>query len=156
MIPLWLLYDSGDAGIAPVIFLFSGYAFSMRPVITGGALDQPSLFKELFILGYSLLAICPCIAFVRRLNSRTHRIVRSIFAILSLIILLHPLSILTIYTYDVSRYTLQMGVTPKRLLGLALGLSVFVAMSCFVLWICRPNTRKFAQYAQWTVAAIEN
>jgi hypothetical protein len=47
VIPVWLLLNSGDAGCAPVKALFSGWVFTERSIITGGALDQPSLHKEL-------------------------------------------------------------------------------------------------------------
>ena len=141
MVPLWLLYHSGDAGFAPVTSLFSGYAFAERPIVTGGALDQPSLHKELFIFCFSLVVLCPFIAVVRWINGHRPRIVRLLFAIMSLIILVHPLSILTIFTYDVSRYILHMGVTPKRLMGLALAIIGYFSVSLFAAWVCGLKMR---------------
>ena len=140
--PLWLLCHSGDAGLAPVTFVFSGRAFAERPIVTGGALDQPSLQKELFIFCFSLVVVCPFIAWVRWINGHSPRIVRSMFAISSLIILMHPLSILTIFTYDVSRYVLHMGITPMRLVGLALAIIGYMAMSSFAVWVCGLKMRR--------------
>jgi len=134
-VPLWLLYHSGDAGFAPVTFLFSGGAFAERTIITGGALDQFSLQKELFIFCFSLVVLCPFIAFVRWINVHSPRIVRLIFAIASLIMLMHPLSILIIFTYDVTRYAYHMGITPMRLAGIALAIVGYMTISLFAAWV---------------------
>lgn len=134
-VPLGVLHHSGDAGYGPVAFLFTGSAFADRPIVTGGALDQPSLQKELFIFCYSLLVLCPFLALVRWINGPSSRLFRSIFAVLSLVLLMHPLSVLTVFTYDVSRYVLVMGVTPKRLLGLALAVIAYLVILRFAVWI---------------------
>lgn len=134
-VPLWLLRHGGDAGIAPVLFLFGGYLFAERPLVTGGALDQPSLQKYLFLLLLSVAATCPVVAFVRWLNRRSHPVVRRVFVALSLVLLVHPLSILAIFTYDVGRYALHMGVTPLRLAGLVLGISGLAALALFAKWV---------------------
>jgi hypothetical protein len=133
--PLWLLHYSRDAGYAPVTFLFSGRAFAGRAIVTGGALDQFSLQKEVFILCYSLVLLCPVIAFVRWINGQSSRAVRLIVVVLSLVLLVHPLSVLTIFTCDVSRYVAFMGVTSKRLLGLALAGMAYLAILRFAVWI---------------------
>jgi hypothetical protein len=62
-------------------------------------------------------------------------LVRSVFAWLSLMLLVHPLSILTLFTYDVSRYVIVMGVTPKRVLGLSLAVIGFLVVLRFAVWI---------------------
>ena len=134
-VPLGVLHYSGDAGFGPVTFLFTGSAFADRPIITGGALDQSSLHKELFIFCYSLGAVCPFLALVRWICGPSSRVVRSIFAWLSLVLLVHPLSVLTIFTYDVSRYVLAMGVTPKRLFGLSLVVVGYLVILRFAVWI---------------------
>lgn len=135
-LPVWLLAHAGDAGFAPVRFLFSGAALAERPLVIGGALDQFSLHKEFFILCISFFVLCPGIAFVRWINRRSRRGVRWLFATGSLLLLLHPLSVLTIFTYDVARYFMQMGFTPMRLAGLVLALVAYVALVWFALWIC--------------------
>ncbi len=135
VIPVSVLHHSGDAGFRPVAFLLTGGAFADRPLVTGGALDQPSLHKELFILGYSLIVLCPFLALVRWINGPSSRQCRSLFAVLSLVLLAHPLSVLTIFTYDVFRYVLVMGVTPKRLSGLVLAGVVFLVVLRFAGWI---------------------
>ncbi|MFO1488583.1 MAG: hypothetical protein U1F65_08900 [Verrucomicrobiota bacterium] len=136
VLPVWVLAHAGDAGFAPVRFLFSGAAFAERPFVIGGALDQFSLHKEVFILCLSLLVLSPSIVFVRWLNRHRASGGRWLFAAGSLMLLLHPLSVLTIFTYDVARYFLQMGFTPMRLAGLVLALLAYVALAWFALWIC--------------------
>jgi hypothetical protein len=135
VVPLVMLYHSDDAGFGAVGFLFTGSAFADRPIVTGGALDQPSLHKVLFILCYSLVVLCPFLALVRWINGPSSRLVRSIFAWLSLVLLVHPLSILTVFTYDVSRYIIVMGFTPKRLLGLALAVVAYLVILRFAVGI---------------------
>jgi hypothetical protein len=140
-LPVWLLAHTGDAGFAPVRFLFSGAAFAERPLVIGGALDQFSLHKEFFILCISLLVLCPSIIFVRWINRRSGRGARWFFAAGSLLLLLHPLSVLTIFAYDVARYLLNMGFTPMRLFGLVLAGVAYAALALFVVWIFRnPKT----------------
>lgn len=135
-LPVWFFAYAGEAGFAPVRFLFSGAAFTERPLVIGGALDQFSLHKELFILCISFFVLCPGIAFVRWINRSSRREARWIFAAGSLLLLLHPLSVLTIFTYDVARYFRHMGFTPMRLAGLGLALGAYVALGYFVAWIC--------------------
>jgi hypothetical protein len=53
--------------------------------------------------------------------------------------LVHPLSVLTIFTYDVARYVVFMGVTPKRLLGLALAVIAYLAILRFGVWFYGPH-----------------
>lgn len=143
--PLWLLYRSGDAGLAPVAAVFSCAAFTERPIVTGGALDQPSLHKELFVLGFSILVLCPSVAFVRWITGPSPRIIRRLFATVSLIMLVHPLSILTIFTWDVSRYVYRMGVTPMRLAGLAASLTGYVTLAVFAVWVAGIKMRRLGK-----------
>jgi len=136
ILPVWLLSRSGDAGFGPVRFLFSGAAFATRPLVMGGALDQSSLQKEIFVLCYSLVVICPSLVLVRWLNRQAGRGVRWFFAAGSLVLMVHPLSVLTIFTCDVVRYLLHMGVTPMRLAGLTLALFAYAALAWLAVWIC--------------------
>lgn len=137
LFPVWFLGKSGDAGFAPVRFLFSGAAFAERPLVTGGALDQFSLQKEWLILVFSLAVTCPCIALVRRINRDRSGSVRHLLAAASLLLLVHPLSILTVITDDFFRYLLHMGFTPLRLTGLALALLTYPILAWFACWTCR-------------------
>jgi hypothetical protein len=142
VIPPWLLLYSRDAGYAPVAFLFTGRAFADRALVIGGALDQFSLHKEVFIFCYSMVLLCPALALVRWINGQSPRAVRSVVAVLSLVLLVHPLSVLTIFTYDVSRYVAFMGVTSKRLLGLALAGIAYLAILRFAVWIYGLHQRQ--------------
>ncbi len=150
--PVWLLFHSGDAGLGPVTYLFSGRAFSDRPLVIGGALDQFSLHKEFFILCYSLVLLCPCMAVVQWINSRSEHRVRLVFAISSLVVLVHPLSILTIFTYDVARYILRMGITPMRLTAMAVAMIMYVAILLFAAWVYGLWRRKPNDTVQPTAA----
>jgi hypothetical protein len=134
-LPLVVLHRSGDAGFGPVAFLLTGRAFADRPIVTGGALDQFSLHKELFILGYSLVVLCPCLALVRWLGRSIPRRPRRILVAASLIALVHPLSVLTIFFWDVSRYAARMGITPMRLAGLAVAVAAYAALAAFASWL---------------------
>jgi len=143
-LPLWWLLRSGDAGFAPVVFLFTGRAFADRPIVTGGALDQFSLHKEFFILCYSLVVLCPFLALVRWLSRSAPRPLRVIVVSTCLITLAHPFSVLTIFSWDVARYVCRMGVTPMRLVGLVVALVAYGAMALFAVWLVgirmkRPN-----------------
>lgn len=139
LFPVWFLGKSGDAGFAPVRFLFSGAAFAERPLVTGGTLDQFSLQKEWLILVFSLVVICPCIALVRWINRDRSTAVRRSFAAASLLLLVHPLSILTVITDDILRYLLHMGCTPLRLSGLALAFLTYLILASFACRACRHS-----------------
>jgi hypothetical protein len=135
VVPVWLLLHMGDAGFGPVRYLFTGRAFGDRPLVIGGALDQSSLHKEFFIFLVSMAVICPFIALVRWINGNTPRAIRMIFSSASLLILVHPFSIITIFSYDVSRYVLHMGVTRMRLVGLGVAIISYVALWLFGRWV---------------------
>lgn len=140
-LPLGLLAYAGDAGFGPVVAALSGYAFRGRPLLIGGALDQPSLHKEAFIFCFSVVVLCPFIVLVRLASSYCPRVGRFIFAIASLVILLHPLSILTIFTYDVVRYVHRMGWTEMRLTGLVLAAVAYLVIALLAAWICGAMRR---------------
>ena len=135
--PVWLLARSGDAGFRAVAFLFSGAAFADRPLVIGGALDQFSLHKELFLFGYSLAVLCPCLIAARWLGGGAPRGVRRLLATASLVLLVHPLSILAIFAWDVTRYMMDMGVTPRRVGGLAAAAVGLAVVTTFGFWVSR-------------------
>lgn len=141
VIPVWLLLHMGDAGFGPVRYLFTGRAFADRPLVTGGALDQWGLHKELFIFLVSAGVMGPFISLVRLINVNSPRIVRTIFSSTSLTLLVHPLSIITIFTYDVSRYILHMGVTRMRLAGLGVAVISYFVLWLFARWVCLAGLR---------------
>jgi formate hydrogenlyase subunit 3/multisubunit Na+/H+ antiporter MnhD subunit len=105
-------------------------------LVTGGALDQFSLHKEWLILVVSLAVICPCIALVRWINRDRRTAVRRWFAAASSLLLVHPLSILTVTTCDIFRYLMHMGFTPLRVSGLAFALLTYLILAWFMCWIC--------------------
>lgn len=105
-----------------------------RAIVTGGALDQPSLHKFFFLFGYSSTVLCTFVLIVRWLSNRKDSVVRVIFGALTLIVMVHPLSILTLTVYDLIRYINAMGPTPMRLLGLVLGLGGYAFMFLFLAW----------------------
>lgn len=137
--PVWLLARSGDAGFGAVAFLFSGAAFADRPLVIGGALDQFSLHKELFLFGYSLAVLFPCLAAARWLGGRAPRGFRRWLAAASLVLLVHPLSILAIFAWDVTRYMMDMGVTPRRLEALAAAAAGLATVTTFGFWVGRAG-----------------
>ena len=141
MIPVWLLLHAGDAGFGPVRCLFNGRWLGNRPVVTGGSLDQGSLHKEFFIFLISMVVICPFISFVRWINGNNPRVVRMMFSSSSLVLLMHPFSIITIFTYDVSRYVLHMGITRMRLVGLGAAAISYIVLWLFARWVCAVGLR---------------
>ncbi len=134
-LPLLVLYRSGDAGFAAVGFLFSGSAFADRPIVTGGALDQGSLQKEFFLLCYSFMVLCPLLALVRWFSLSTPRPLRVVLGSAAALTLVHPFSILTIFTWDAARYLGRMGATPMRVVGLMVALIMYGALTLFALWL---------------------
>ena len=148
-LPVWVLHHSGDAGFRLVGFLFTGQAFADRPIVTGGALDQGSLQKELFILSYSVVVLCPFLALVRWLRLSGPRSLQVFFLGASLIALIHPFSILTLFTWDVVRYAWRMGFTPMRMVGITIAFAAYGALAVFAAWlwgikIKRPNQASHA------------
>ena len=134
VIPVWLLLYI-FRGLEPVKYLFNGRVFDDHPIVTGGALDQLSLHKEFFIFLVSMVVICPFIALVRWINGNNPKFVRMIFTSASLILLVHPFSIITIFSYDVSRYILHMGVTRMRLVGLGVAIISYIVLWLFGRWV---------------------
>lgn len=137
-LPAWLLACAEDAGWAAAYRVVTGDAFVDRPFIKGGALDQPSLQKEVFLLSAALVVVCPFIAAARLLVRREPRRIRLLFAIPSLILLLHPSCILTVLTYDIARYASQMGLTPMRAGGLIGAGILWLTLAAMATWIVMP------------------
>lgn len=135
LVPIFVLSISEDAGFILIPAVFGGYIFADRPVVTGGALDQGSLHKELFILCYNFLVTFPVLATVRWLNTRNQRTCRLILASVSSAILIQPLATIILFTYDTSRYIFHMGYTPKRLVALIIAAAAFIFFSLFTAWI---------------------
>jgi len=137
---LWLFHC--DGGYGPVVFLFTGRAFATgRPIITGGALDQLSLHKEFFIFCYSLVVLCPFLLVVRWLKRHCPGTLQIFFLGTSLITLIYPLSILTIFTWDVARYIGRMGFTTERLTGIVAALVAYFMLALFAMWLAEIKPR---------------
>jgi hypothetical protein len=117
--------------------VLSGRVFDRnRPLVIGGALDQSSLQKEFFIFAYSCVVVLGPIALVNRLNRRSDWRLRCGISVVSLGLLAHPASVLLIFTWDLSRYIHQMGLTTARVRGLLTALVCWVALGCFAFWVC--------------------
>lgn len=142
VIPGLLICFGEDAGFAPIRFLFSGRAFGERGLIVGGSLDQPSLEKEIFIFAVSLLFILPALAIAQKLSRTMALPWRMIITIASLVLMVHPVSVLTIYSYDISRYINAYGITPQRMIGLAMATAGYILLIWFVLWLLRSKNQQ--------------
>lgn len=123
----------------PVHHLFSGGVFADNRLITGGALDQPSLQKFFFLFCLNSGSVAFFILAIRFVCDRSQQIVRWIFSICSTILLVTPFSILTLTVIYNLRYISAMGVTPWRIGGLAFGALCYAALGCFLLWVCISN-----------------
>ena len=128
------VFAGTEAFYRPVTFLFSGKVFADRPIVTGGALDQPSLHKGFFLFCFFSVIGGLLVVAVRWLGDRRRKAVRRLLCVLSLLTFLQPLSVLTITFYDLLRYMHAMGFTPARIAGLVFGLAGYAAVFAFVIW----------------------
>ncbi len=145
VIPGLLICFGEDAGFVPIKFLFSGGAFGERGLIVGGALDQPSLEKEIFIFAVSLMFILPAMAIAQKLSRTIAPHWRRPITIGSLLLMVHPASVLTIYSYDISRYIHAYGITKQRMIGLAIAAAGYILLVLFVLWLLRSKKTAMCQ-----------
>lgn len=142
-IPVVIISNAGDAGWGGPFFVLTGRLFeSGRPILMGGALDQPSLHKVFFILCFSSLVVIPPLIVVRIINKRREYWVRRVFASVSLTLLFHPLSVLICFTYEGGRYINRMGWTPERIKGLSVGLFGFVLFGVIAYWLWHVQDAK--------------
>ncbi len=117
-----------------VVFVFSGDVFSARPIVTGGALDQPSLHKGFFVFCLFAVATGLYLLIIRCLVDRSRRRVRIVYRIMAVLCLMPALCVLTATFYDLLRYMLTMGYTPKRVQGVVFGLVSYASLFVFVVW----------------------
>lgn len=117
-----------------VFFVFSGKVFSARPIVTGGALDQPSLQKGFFIFCLFTVITGLYMVVVRCLADRERRRVRVVYRAVALLCLMPALCVLTATFYDVLRYYFTMGYTPRRVQGIVFVLMSYVVLFVFVMW----------------------
>lgn len=143
-LPLWILHNSGDAGFGAPRFVFEGKLFTDRPIVTGGALDQPSLQKEYFLFCYSLAILFPFLVLSRWLYRKTSNPCRGVLAGASIAILAHPFSILAIFTWDAARYIQNMGFTHRRVVALGMAAAGFSALALLTSWLAGARTPRRA------------
>jgi hypothetical protein len=72
---VWLFTDA-EIRWGPIVFLFSGRVFAQRGIVTGGALDQPSLTKGYFIFCIYSLIFGMLVFAVRWIGDRSRQSVR--------------------------------------------------------------------------------
>jgi len=137
----------------PAWFLISGKLFESRPVITGGALDQPSLHKYLFIFAVCATWSGLVVLTARVLTNPRRRSALLTFRICAMLVYVTPLAGLTCTLYEVIRYMATMGFTPRRLIAAVVCVVGYFAVAVFLHWACRfrlpwrPN-----QTLHWTGA----
>jgi len=124
-------------GFAPiswrvVYFVFGGGMLSARPIVTGGALDQPSLHKGFFLCCLFMVVTGLYLLVVSYLADRERREVRLVYRALAVLCLLPTLCALTATFYDLLRYIGAMGHTPSRDQGVVFALGVYVVVFVFV------------------------
>ncbi len=133
----------------PIVYLFSGEVFKTTQIITGGALDQPSLNKYYFLFVLFSVPMVFLILVVRWISHWQLKSVRMVFCLFSTLILIHPLSMLTIAFYFMVRYIDAMGWTINRALGVVFSLAAYAAIFISLIWIWRsflcPRTLKPAE-----------
>ncbi|MCC6680951.1 MAG: DUF4173 domain-containing protein [Phycisphaeraceae bacterium] len=125
--PLWPMLYWGT------LHVLRGKLFS-GPVVTGGALDQPSLQKGFFLFCYSSVIVGLCLLVVRWLVDRTQRRVRIAYRILACLLALLPLFLLTVTFCQLLRYIFMMGFTMARVEGVMFALIAYAVVFAFTAW----------------------
>jgi hypothetical protein len=119
----------------PVLYVFSGNLLGDSRVITGGALDQPSLHKYLFLF---LLFGIPSTLFLaaQRVFADLENVVfRRTFIPLSAVFYSHTISLFAVFAYYLWRYTITMGITVPRFIGITLSIGLFLLIIRFIIWL---------------------
>ena len=116
--------------------LFGGGVFRHTRIITGGALDEPSLHKGFFLFGLFSLLVAPGVFATHWLGDWNNQAVRATFRTLSWPLFLLPFSLLTITSVELLRYIGAMGITPMRLAGLACAVLSYAVLfgALYAMW----------------------
>lgn len=133
---VWLLSPRSIVNLGA--YLVGGEVWTDTRIITGGALDEPSLHKGLFLFLVSVV-VAACTAAVARwaLVSPT-RSERVIFRLLSTPLFLLPLALITTTFAHLVRYIGAMGFTERRTAGL-----IVISGGYLVLWLMTQLTWSF-------------
>ena len=122
----------------PCWFLLSGSLFDPdRPIITGGALDQPSLHKYLFMFVLEAVWFGLFVLAARCLTRTREQWSLRVFRIGAVAVFIPPLVLLTCTLYDVVRYIDAMGVTGPRVLAAVMCVAGYLVVIGFLLWAAR-------------------
>jgi hypothetical protein len=122
--------------------VISGDLFSNPGIVTGGALDEPSQEKYLFLLFLFGIPTTLFLSAERVLANFGNRKFHISFIILATVLYSHTLSLLIIFTYHVWRYLLYMGITTPRLLGVVSSVAFWGFVTCFLFWLWGINYNK--------------
>lgn len=129
----------------PFLYVVSGQLFASQfnPAHVGGALDQPSLTKWLFLFTFWTALVFPYVAAARWMSDRSTRLGYWAFAVSAAALCLCLLSILTLPFWWLIQYIHAMGFTLTRGLGLVYALCGYALVTCFFCWaVCDLNARQ--------------
>jgi hypothetical protein len=129
----------------PVLYVISGrlFASEFSRDLVGGALDQTTITKWLFLFTSVFSPIClTCVAATRWASDRRSRLGYWTFAIPAVVLCLYPLIILTLPFWWLIQYVGAMGFTPKRLYGLLYALGGYITVLSFLCWAIWPPKQR--------------
>ncbi len=125
----------------PFLYIVSGKLFTSHfdPAWIGGALDQPSLTKDCFLIVMLCALRLPPLAAARWMSDRRSRVGYWVFAAFAILIVMCPASMLTVTVWDVVKYIGAMGFTMRRVGALLFGLGGYAVLAGFLYWAVRPE-----------------
>lgn len=123
------------------LYIVSGKLFTSHfdPARIGGALDQPSLTRDYFLIAMLCALMLPLLAAARWMSDRRSRAGHWVFAVFAIAIVLCPASMLTVTVWDVAKYIGAMGFTMRRVGALLFGLCGYGVLVGFLWWAVRPG-----------------
>lgn len=129
----------------PVLYVISGrlFASEFSRDLVGGALDQTTITKWLFLFTWLFSTIClTYVAVARWVSDRRSRLGYWTFAIPAAVLCLYPLIILTLPFWWLIQYIGAMGLTPRRLYGLLYASAGYITVLSFLCWAIWPPKRR--------------
>jgi hypothetical protein len=135
----------------PVTFLCSGEVF-VRHFNYVWHEDDPydgfnsGVFKMFMVFGLFVVVLLPLLALWRITARPFAGFQRVIYLVVSAVVSVFPIAAAVVATVMVTRLTVDMGITQKRLLGIAVGVACIAVVPLFLYFVCRkprttmPNT----------------
>lgn len=119
----------------PFLYVLSGKLFSSTFAgHVGGALDQPSITKWLFLATIFSLNCLTYVSIARWASDRKSLTEYWCFAVPAVLMCLYSMTVLTLPFWWLMQYVDAMGFTPKRIYGITYCLIVYASLLSFFAW----------------------